>query len=114
MLIQQNQMRAHRKGSRLTQPDIAFIMGLSNHCIVSKWEKMGRRAGNGIILVYHLLFDIPVDEDLGQQVQELARMVAERAALRARELRALPPDPRVTYRISFLESVASRLSAQKA
>ena len=93
---------------------MAFIMGMSEGTIISKWEQMRRKANSIVILTYHLVFDIPLESPYKEQAGDLARFSAERIALRVQELKALAPDPRVRHRVSFLESVVARLNGQGA
>lgn len=109
MLIQQNQMRSHRKGSRLTQSDVAFVMGIDDSTLISRWENGRRKAHADDLLTYHLLFHIPVDEQLKPRALDVAAIILERVNERIDELKPHEKNLRLHYRISYLESVASRL-----
>ena len=109
MLIQQNQMRSYRKGSRLTQADVAFVMAVADNTLISRWESGRRKARVDDLLNYHLLFDITVDEQWKPRALDMATVILERVNERINELRPHEKNLRLHYRISYLESVASRL-----
>lgn len=109
MLIQQNQMRSYRKGSRLTQADVAFIMAVADNNLISCWESGKRKAHTDDLLTYHLLFDIPISHERRLRALDMAAIILDRVNQRIDELRPHEKNLRLHYRIAFLESVASRL-----
>ena len=109
MLVQQNQLRMHRRRTRLTQSDMASLMGFSDSSDVSRWEQMRRRADSIALLTYHVVFGIPVEPPHVENAQRMAAGIAERAAGLLEALRGLPAHPRTAQRISFLESLIDRL-----
>ncbi|MBS1619281.1 MAG: helix-turn-helix transcriptional regulator [Bacteroidetes bacterium] len=99
-----------RKRSRLTQADMAFIMGLPDNAIVSRWEQMKRKADSIALLTYHLVFGVPVEPPHVDNARRMAFGISERAGERVSELEGLPAHPRVAHRIAFLRAVIARLS----
>ena len=109
MPIQQNQMRSYRRGARLTQADVAFIIAIADSTLISRWESGRRKAHTDDLLTYHLLFDIPISDEWKPRALDMATVILDRVNERIDELRPHEKNLRLHYRISFLESVASRL-----
>lgn len=102
-------LRTYRKRSRLTQSDIAFLLGLPEHTSVSHWEKGRRTPHVEVILFYHLLFEIPPDS-LFHGHEKLLQVIIQRTKLLRNELKLLSPAPKNAGRISFLDSTLKRLA----
>jgi transcriptional regulator with XRE-family HTH domain len=111
MLIQHNYMRTVRKRSLLTQTDIAFILKLSDYSNVSRWEAGLHKPSIEALLVYHLLFETPVESLFERQRTELVRTIIERIKERIDYLRSLESDPKIHSRITYLASVVTRLTS---
>ena len=111
MLIQQNFLRLVRKRTQLTQVDIAAILRISDYANVSRWEQGQKTPNVEVLLVYHLLFNVPVESLFERQKEQLKPIILPRIRERISELRALPPDPKVEGRIRYLESVLGRITA---
>ena len=111
MIIQQNNLRLYRKQSQLTQSDIAFIMALADYSNISHWELGNKTPNAEILLMYHLLFDIPTESLFERQKLELKATIRERIKQLLEQLRSGPSDAKVAQRVAFLESALNRLSA---
>jgi transcriptional regulator with XRE-family HTH domain len=111
MLIQQNNLRLYRKQSQLTQSDIAFLMDLSDYSNISHWELGYKKPNIDILIIYHLLFDIPIESLFDRQKQELSESISKRIEGLLGMLKSTPEDDKVTNRIAFLTSALNRLTA---
>jgi transcriptional regulator with XRE-family HTH domain len=100
----------YRKRSQLNLDDIAFLMQLPDKSSVSRWEQGQRTPSLDLLAVYHLLFDIPMETLLESHKQETATKLVQQIGLLLGELRKLPPSQKVIGRLSFLESVLTRLT----
>jgi transcriptional regulator with XRE-family HTH domain len=101
----------YRKQSKLTQSDISFIMDLSDVANISRWE-LGLRSPNvDMLIIYHLLFNIPVETLFARQKQELTEFTRKRIGQLLEALKLIPGDSKVASRVAFLDSVLTRLSA---
>ena len=104
-------LRSFRKKTDLTQTDIGFIMNLPDYSNISRWEKGLRKPTAEMLLVYHLLFEIPF-ENLFQELKEsLCANVVPRIGLLIHELKKQEPSRKVNSRIAFLTAVLKRLTA---
>jgi transcriptional regulator with XRE-family HTH domain len=111
MTIQQNNLRLYRKQSKLTQSDIAYIMALADYSNISHWELGHKMPNVDILLMYHLLFDIPTESFFERQKQELKEKIRERIKQLIEQLKSGISDAKVAMRVAFLESAFTRLSA---
>jgi len=110
MYIQHNYLRMHRKRARLAQSDIAHVAALSDHSNVSRWENGTREPNIESLIVYHLLFDVPIESMFERQKQELKLSVYRRVLGRLETLRKMPQDRKLGFRIRFLETALARLA----
>jgi len=104
-------LRMYRKRSQLTQSDIAFIMGLPEYTNISHWEKGRRTPNTEMILLYHLLFDVPVETLFNGQKDILSESVVERIESLITNLNQMESSPKIARRIAFLESTLKRLKS---
>lgn len=111
MLIQQNFLRIVRKRSQLTQIDIAAILKISDWSNVSRWEQGHRTPNVVVLLLYHLLFDIPIESLFDRQKNELKQIIVPRIEERIHYLSTFESDSKVQSRINYLGSVLARLTA---
>jgi len=111
MQIHHNYLRMCRKVSHLNQSDIAFIMRLPDSSSISRWEQGQTMPHIEVLMVYHLLFDIPIESLFERQKQSLSDRLTERIRLLLENLKVLEPSEKGSERISFLESTLARLSA---
>jgi transcriptional regulator with XRE-family HTH domain len=114
MDIPQNYLGVYRKKSTLTQTDIACVMHLPDYSSVSRWENNLRKPNIQAILVYHLLFNIPIEELFARQKFDLIPVIAKNISERIAELKQMPSDSSTPARIAFLESVFTRLASLPA
>jgi transcriptional regulator with XRE-family HTH domain len=111
MTILQNNLRLYRKQSKLTQSDIAYIMALADYSNISHWELGHKMPDAEILLMYHLLFDIPTESFFERQKQELKVIIRERIKQLIEQLKAGLSNAKIAMRIAFLESAFNRLAA---
>ena len=111
MEIHHTRLRMSRKQSQLNQADLAFLFGLSDYSNISRWEQGRRIPSIEVLLAYHLLFGIHIEELFERKMEEMAKMLIERIRLLLANLRLLKSSQKVTGRISFLESALVRLTA---
>ena len=110
MLIKHNYLQMYRKRSKLDQSDIAFIMKLTDYSNISRWEKGKRKPSLALLMVYNMLFDIPIDSLFEKQRHEIALRIRERIDARIKGLKALPHTTKIGFRISALEAALMRLT----
>lgn len=112
MHIQNNYLRWYRKRSQLTQADIGFILHVGDCSTISRAEKGIRAPSIEMLIVYHIMFDVPIEAIVKREKLELMKEVRRRVTLRIAELQQLPQDEKVSGRIAFLRSVLSKINPQ--
>ncbi len=110
MTTQLNYLKVYRKRTPLQQEEMAFLSDKPDTSSISRYEKGQREPTNEILLVYHLLFDIPIESLLEPEF----RMIKERLIHRIKELiNELRKEKQITLKntskIKFLEQVITRL-----
>lgn len=103
-------LRTFRKRSRLTQYDIAFLLGLPEHTNVCHWESGRRSPSLEVSILYHLLFEIPQAKFFEEGNEPFIEEIVKRIPILLDALRSQPMDSHVQSRIAFLEATLSRLS----
>jgi transcriptional regulator with XRE-family HTH domain len=86
-------------------------MALADYSNISHWELGNKTPNAEILLMYHLLFDIPIESFFERQKQELKETIRERVKQLVEQLKCGPTDAKLAKRIAFLESAFNRLSA---
>lgn len=110
MHIQHNYLRMHRKKAGLAQSDIAYIAALNDHSNVSRWENGTREPGLDTLLVYGILFGVPIEAFFERQREGLVTRTRNLVAERSAELRQMPADRKLNARVAFMEAVFKRLA----
>lgn len=105
-----NYLQLFRKRAHLTREDVAFILQVHSLPDISRWESGTRQPRMHVRIIYHLLFNIPMQTLFTPDRQELTQGVCERIDKRIQELELLLPDPKVQCRIAFLEDTLKRLT----
>ncbi len=105
-----NRLSSYRKRSELYLSDIAFLLDTSDISVLSRYERSRRAPSLPFLLLYHLLFDTPIEGFFSQQCETMRGLLLRRIPVLVDNLRSSPEDEHARQRISFLESVAERLS----
>jgi transcriptional regulator with XRE-family HTH domain len=112
MFIQHNYLRIVRKRTHLIQGDIASILKISDPANVSRWEQGQKTPNVEVLLVYHLLFDTPIETLFDRQKHALKKIIIPRIKERIWYLKTLDTDAKIQSRIAHLESILSRLTSK--
>lgn len=110
MNIKHNFLRIFRKRTQLTQLDIASVLKVSDYANVSRWENGVKKPNVEVLLSYHLLFGVPVEQLFDRQKEELRSAIIPRINDRIAYLRTLPEDYKTLSRINYLAGTAMRLT----
>ena len=100
-----------RKRSRLTQSDVSYFLNLKDPSSISRWEAGEREIPFDALLIYHTLFEIPVEDYISRQKNSSKEAVTKRIPILIEELEQLERTPRVQRRIDFLTNALTRLSS---
>lgn len=106
-----NYLRVFRKRSDLMQSDIGFLMNQPDYSNISRCEKGQRKPNIEMLLLYHLLFDVPIESLFERQKDALNEDLIIRIELLLKELKQVEQSPKVNSRIAFLASTLTRLTA---
>lgn len=104
------QLRMYRERSGLKQSDISFIMGMPDNANISLWEHGKRNPLIETILLYHVVFNAPVESLLAERITGIRHEVTERIKLLLVQLRSMPQTIKAQHRISFLESFIAKVT----
>lgn len=110
MHIQQNFLRLVRKRTQLTQIDIASILKISDYANVSRWEQGMKHPNVEVLLVYHLLLNVPIESLFERQKQELKSIIIPRIRERIDYLKTAETDAKIQERIRYMDSIITRLA----
>jgi transcriptional regulator with XRE-family HTH domain len=100
-----------RKRSRLTQSDVSYFLNLKDPSSVSRWEAGEREVPFEALLIYHILFQIPIQDYISKQKKCSKEGITKRIPVLLEELKQLERTPRVQRRIDFLNNTLTRLSS---
>ena len=113
MHIQLNYLRKIRKRSKLSLEDIALLMNQANYSNLSRFEKGNRPPSIAFLLVYHLLFSVPLDKFFELHIEEMRPVLFRRIQVLLDNLRSSEPNSNQRTRIEFLEGALTRLTPQQ-
>lgn len=106
----ENYMRAYRKKTHVTQFDVAFLLGLDENSLLSRWESGERPPSLEAILVYHLLFDTPPQNFFVPQSEIIRQKLITGISQLLSMLKSQDKSANIQQRINYLESVLIRLT----
>ncbi|MBK7359011.1 MAG: helix-turn-helix transcriptional regulator [Saprospiraceae bacterium] len=105
-----NYLKVYRKRSPLQQEDMLSISGLQDVSSISRYEKGQREPTKEILLVYHYIFDTPMEHFFILESQVMLPRLIERIKERIRELEKEDQITlKNTSKIKFLEQAIIRL-----
>ncbi|HRG33560.1 MAG TPA: helix-turn-helix transcriptional regulator [Saprospiraceae bacterium] len=109
-----NYLRVFRKRSPLQQEDMISISGLLDVSSISRYEKGQREPTKEILLVYHHIFDTPIEDFFILESQVMLPRLIERMKERIKELEKEDQITlKNTSKIKFLEKTIIRLRTIK-
>jgi transcriptional regulator with XRE-family HTH domain len=106
-----NYLSKFRKQTDITQSDISFLLNLPDIFTVCRFEQGERKPPLEMILLYHLLFDAPVQSLFEIQKDNLNEDLIVRIRQLINELKQHAPSQRTRNRIAFLMETLTKLTA---
>jgi len=97
-----NYLRRYRKRARLSQEELAFLLGGGSGAKVSRYERFKRIPGLETGLACEVVFGVPVRELFAGIFQKVERNTGRRARLLARRLGARQAEPLMAEKLSRL------------
>lgn len=106
-----NYLRVYRKRSPLMQEDMLSISGLQDVSSISRYEKSQREPSKEILLMYHHVFDTPIELFFELESKAMLPSLIERMKERIKELEKEDQITlKNTSKIKFLEQAIIRLT----
>lgn len=112
MHITTNNLRLYRKRAHLIQEDVAFISSIADYATISRIENGQAKPNLEVAIVYHLLFEMPVDTFFEDITASVKVSIVDRLKLRLENLQQNHSGSNVMKRIDFLQAVLARLTNQ--
>jgi transcriptional regulator with XRE-family HTH domain len=101
-------LRTFRRRSRLTQYELAFLLGTEDGTQVSRYERLSRRPNFRTALGLQAIFGVSVDKLAPGIYAEVDRNIVRRARLLSRQLARQSDSARTKRKLRFLRSVMAR------
>ena len=105
-----NHLRSYRKHTDITQYDIAMLLQLKGNTLVSRSEKGFRTPSLEMVVIYHLLFDTPLNALIANHIEVYKEQLLEGLPKLIEEIKRIDGSKNEQSRIDFLTGVIVRLS----
>ena len=99
-----------RKRSRLTQKDISYFLNLKDPSSISRFEAGERSVPLEVILLYHILFSVPIQPHIETQLKQIKDTLRYGIPTLLDEISQSEPSTRNQRRIQHLENILFSLS----
>jgi len=109
-----NYIRTYRKRARLTQEDVAFIIGSKCGAGISRHERFKRTPDLETSLAYEMLFRTPVRNLYDGTHQKVERKLLRRIRLLIRKLRETGHSRRSQCKVEILNAYLEERAAARA
>jgi DNA-binding XRE family transcriptional regulator len=109
-----NYIRTHRKRARLTQKDVAFIIGSKSGAGISRHERFKQTPDLQTLLAYEMLFRTPVRNLFDGTHRKVERKLLRRIRLLIRKLRETGRSRRVERKVEILCAYLEERAAAQA
>src|SRR5438445_9134150 len=103
----QNYLRTYRKGSGLSQDEVAFLLGCQNGTKISRYERFVRKPSLETLFVYEVVFGALVRELFAGAYQKVEKRISNRAQLLIRKLNRATSDRMATRKLQILKAITS-------
>lgn len=113
MLLNFKNLRFYRKRARFVQEDVAFLCAMPDYANVSRMENGLREPSLELVLLYHMLFEMPISGLFQDITESVKQNLIDRIRLRVADLERLNTSPKVRMRISVLNNALTRLTTPK-
>jgi transcriptional regulator with XRE-family HTH domain len=111
MFNDKNYLSKFRKRTDITQSDIGFLLNMPDNVTICRYEQGERKPPVEMVLLYHLLFDVPMQSLFEIQKDNLNEDLIVRIRQLINELKQHAPSQRIRSRIAFLMEALSKLTA---
>lgn len=101
----QNYLRMYRRRSRLSQYEVAVLLGTRSGTKVSRYEHSARQPNLQTALAYEAIFHVPVRELFAGIYQKVDQTVTRRARLLAERLGKAKPNRTMLHKLEMLRTL---------
>jgi len=105
MFWNNNLFKTIRKKSPLLISDLRVLLGQKCWSGLSRVEAGKQKPTLEIVILYHIIFDAPLESLLEQDIYQLKKVLVARAQEQVDALRSQPSDVEIFDRITYLERV---------
>lgn len=106
-----NYLRTYRRKAHLTQKDLAFLLDEADAAVISRCEAGSRKPTIEFLLIYHILFDVPIAMLFPNQKEEIQEVLLPRIEALVTHLSTECTGHRTRVRIEFLKSRLQALTS---
>ena len=103
-----NYLRSYRKRARLSQDEMAFLLGGESGVTVSRYERARRAPDLERILAYEVIFGAPAPELFAGVYQKVGQVTYKRVEALAARLASKPQTARTRSKLELLGQLVSR------
>lgn len=111
MLSHFKNLRFYRKRARFIQEDVAYLCAMPDYANVSRMENGLREPSLELVLLYHMLFEMPIDGLFPDIQHSVKQTIVGRIKNRITELQGIPTTSNVGLRIASLTRALARLTS---
>lgn len=100
-----------RTGAEVTQQDVAFLLDIDTGNL-ARYENEKRMPTPEILLLYHILFGIPISDLLAPQLERVKRNLIDRSKLLHAQTTSRHT-PKSVHSISYIQAIVNNLKDTK-
>ncbi len=103
-----NYLRSHRKRLRLSQEEVAFLLGAQSGAKVSRYEQFARVPSLETALAFEVIFQRSASELFGGLYQKVEREVTERAKTLTSRMQERKPHRQTAHKHQIFTNIANK------
>lgn len=100
-----------RTDADVTQQDVAFLLNIDKGNL-NRYETGKRSPTPEILLMYHILFGVPISELLSPQLKKIREQLIRRSAMLHTQLKP-KHTPKSVNSIAYIQAIVNQLSQTK-
>lgn len=104
-------LRQVRTDADVSQQDVAFLLNMDTGNL-ARYERGKRTPTPQILLVYHILFGVPISELLSPLLKEVKQSLIERSSLLLAE-RDVQQTPKSVHSTAYIQAIVNDLKENK-
>ena len=101
-------LRTHRKRIRLSQQELAFLLGCERREKIARIERFSRKPNLEVALASEVIFEVPIREIFPDLYAAVETSVIERAHVLTNAQTAHTPSPKIERKLYTLHAITAR------